>query len=472
MKEGINLSIFSNSKKDKKKDHFNQKLIAPMVLGSILNPINSSIISVALIPIGQAFGVPPSQTAWLVSALYLATAIGQPVVGKLIDVFGPRILFLIATSLVGISSLIAIFAPDFWWLVVARCLLGFGTCAGYPAAMYLIRSEAERTGKDSPASILTLLSIASQTIAVVGPTLGGGLIEVGDWQSIFIVNVPLSLACVLLGYFRFPRTSEDSLREESKSSSIDFMGIMFFGITLITGLFFLMNPNWNHLYLLLIATISGAIFTAFELKIKNPFIDLRLLGGNTPLLLTYARGLLSATVSYSFLYGYTQWLETGRGLSPSHSGLLLLPMFLTSIIVSKTTGKNPAIRMKLIVGSVVQAIAMSLLLFTNHSSSLIYLGIIAILFGIPQGILNLANQNAVYFQASSKHIGASAGLLRTFMYMGAILSSATNGLFFKSEANTKGIHHLALFSLVICFILIVTLFDQSLSKIEKKQMTV
>lgn len=173
MKEGINLSIFSNSKKDKKKDHFNQKLIAPMVLGSILNPINSSIISVALIPIGQAFGVPPSQTAWLVSALYLATAIGQPVVGKLIDVFGPRILFLIATSLVGISSLIAIFAPDFWWLVVARCLLGFGTCAGYPAAMYLIRSEAERTGKDSPASILTLLSIASQTIAVVGPTLGG-----------------------------------------------------------------------------------------------------------------------------------------------------------------------------------------------------------------------------------------------------------------------------------------------------------
>src|SRR5689334_24309717 len=104
MKEGINLSIFSNSKKDKKKDHFNQKLIAPMVLGSILNPINSSIISVALIPIGQAFGVSPTQTAWLVSALYLATAIGQPVVGKLIDIFGPRLLFLIATSLVGISS--------------------------------------------------------------------------------------------------------------------------------------------------------------------------------------------------------------------------------------------------------------------------------------------------------------------------------------------------------------------------------
>ncbi|CAI9394143.1 MULTISPECIES: MFS transporter [Bacillaceae] len=94
------------------KSYFNQKLIAPMILGSILNPINSSIISVTLIPIGKAFGVSPSQTAWLISALYLATAIGQPVVGKLIDLYGPRLLFLIATSLVGLSSFIAIFTPD------------------------------------------------------------------------------------------------------------------------------------------------------------------------------------------------------------------------------------------------------------------------------------------------------------------------------------------------------------------------
>ncbi|MGZ4159958.1 MAG: MFS transporter [Neobacillus sp.] len=471
MKEGRKLSIFSNNKKATNKNYFNQKLIAPMVLGSILNPINSSIISVALIPIGQAFGVSSTQTAWLVSALYLATAIGQPVVGKLIDIFGPRLLFLIATSLVGISSLIAIFAPNIWWLVVARVLLGFGTCAGYPASMYLIRSEAERTGEDRPTSILTLLAIASQTIAVVGPTLGGLLIEVGGWQSTFIVNIPLSLACVFLGYFRFPRVLGDSLRKEEKIISIDFIGILFFGITLISALLFLMSPSWHNEYLLMIAIISGVIFTGFELKIKNPFIDLRLLGGNTPLLLTYARGLLSATVSYCFLYGYTQWLETGRGLSPTYSGLLLLPMFLTSIIISKTTGKNPAIHMKLMVGSIVQFIAMSLLLFTNHSSSLVYLVVIAILFGIPQGILNLANQNAVYFQASSKQMGASAGLLRTFMYMGAMLASAANGLFLKSEAITNGLHYLAIFSLVICFILIITLLDRSLSKIGKKHMS-
>lgn len=447
-------------------NHFNQKLITPMILGSILNPINSSIISVALIPIGQAFGAPPSETAWLISALYLATAIGQPVVGKLIDLFGPKILFLIATSLVGVSSLIAIFAPNLWWLVAARVLLGLGTCAGYPASMYLIRSEAERTGTESPMSILTTLAIANQTIAVIGPTLGGLLIEIGGWQSIFLVNIPLSIACVLLGYLRFPKASLSSNGEEKKSLSIDFTGILFFAITLLSSLFFLMDPSFHKIYLIVVAIIAGALFAITELKVNVPFIDIRILGGNTPLLLTYARGLLSLTVTYCFIYGFTQWLEEGRGLSPSHAGLLLLPMFLMSIIVSRTTGKSPAIRLKLIVGSIIQFITMILLLFTNQTSSLVFLVFIVILLGIPQGLLNLANQNAVYFQSLPSQIGTSSGLLRTFSYMGAILASAANGLFLKPEAITIGIHEVALFSSFIGIILIIiTLLDRSLSQV-------
>ncbi|MED3563827.1 MFS transporter [Bacillus xiapuensis] len=455
--------------KSKSQNYFNQKLIAPMILGSILNPINSSIIAVALIPIGHAFGAPPSQTAWLISALYLATAIGQPVVGKLIDLYGPRLLFLIATSLVGFSSIIASFAPNFWWLVAARVILGFGTCAGYPASMYLIRSEAERTGVESPTSILTLLAIANQTIAVIGPTLGGLLIEVGGWQSTFAVNIPLSLACIILGYLRFPRLSADSVMEKKKITSIDFTGIVIFGITLISALLFLMNPSFQKIYLLIIAFIATIIFAIVELKIKNPFIDVRLLSGNTPLLLTYTRNLLSAIVSYSILYGYTQWLEKGRGLSPSHAGLLLLPMFVTAIIVSRLTGKSPDIRLKLIVGSIVQFIAMTLLLFTNHTSHLIFLMAIVLLLGIPQGLLNLANQNAVYFQASSEQIGASAGLLRTFMYLGAMIASASNGLLLKSNGMTMGIHQIALFTGGISFILIViTILDRSLNRVGYK----
>ena len=122
---------------------FDRKLVAPLILGAILNPINSSMIAVALVPIGIAFGAPPAETAWLVGGLYVATAIGQPVVGRLVDGYGPRRLFLVGTALVGLAGVVGVLSPQLWVLVVARVLLGFGTCAGYPAAMYLIRSEAD-----------------------------------------------------------------------------------------------------------------------------------------------------------------------------------------------------------------------------------------------------------------------------------------------------------------------------------------
>lgn len=136
-------------------DTFDRRLLAPMMLGSVLNPVNSSILSVSLVPTGAAFGAPPSQTAWLISALYLATSIGQPVVGRLIDLFGPRRLFLTGTALTRVAGIVGLLAPNLGVLIAARVLLGFGTCAGYPAAMYLIRSEARRTGQKSPAGVLT-----------------------------------------------------------------------------------------------------------------------------------------------------------------------------------------------------------------------------------------------------------------------------------------------------------------------------
>jgi MFS family permease len=111
---------------------FDRRLIVPMILGSILNPINSSMIAVALVPIGVALGVSSSRTAWLVSALYLATATGQPVVGRLVDMYGPRLLYLAGSALVGIAGVLGTVSPSLGVLIGARVLLGFGTCAVTP----------------------------------------------------------------------------------------------------------------------------------------------------------------------------------------------------------------------------------------------------------------------------------------------------------------------------------------------------
>ncbi|GAA4809472.1 MFS transporter [Actinomycetospora chlora] len=447
-------------------DRFDRRLVAPMILGAILNPINSSMIAVALIPIGIALGAPPSQTAWLVSGLYLATAIGQPVVGRLVDLYGARRLFLVGATLIGVGGLVGALAPSIGVLVLARVLLGLGTCAGYPAAMTLIRGEAGRTGQESPAGILTVLAVSTQTVAVIGPTLGGFLIGAGGWRATFTVNVPLALACLVLGALYLPRAAAAGGGVRAVARAVDPVGIALFVATLVALLLFLTHLSADLWWLVAVTVVAGAALAWWELRTPAPFLDLRLLGGNGPLLATYGRSYLAAITSYALLYGYTQWLEEGRGLSPQVAGLVLLPIFGAGIVVSTVTGRRSEIRGKLVVGAFSQVLVAVLLLFVGGGSAIWFLLALAVLAGVPQGLNNLANQNAVYFQADAERLGSSAGLMRTFFYLGAITASAANGIVFRDGATTPGVHELAVVMIVASgLFLVLTLADRSLARV-------
>jgi MFS family permease len=113
---------------------FGLRFVIATSAGSVLNPVNSSIIAVALVSIGRAFGAGAAATTWLVSALYLATAIGQPAMGRLADQAGPRRVYLAGLALVAAGGLVGWLAPSLGVLVAARVVLGTGTsAAGRPA---------------------------------------------------------------------------------------------------------------------------------------------------------------------------------------------------------------------------------------------------------------------------------------------------------------------------------------------------
>ncbi|WP_225727042.1 MULTISPECIES: MFS transporter [unclassified Nocardia] len=450
---------------------FDRKLIAPMILGSILNPINSSMLAVALIPIGQAFGAPPAQTAWLVTALYLATAVGQPVMGRLVDGYGPRPLYLIGTGLVGIAGLLGAFAPNLGVLILARVLLGFGTSAAYPASMFLLRSESERTGLANPAGILAALSIANQVMAVVGPTLGGVLTALGGWHLIFTINAPLSLACLVFGWLWLPRYAQlPAVVRQGRDTGVDMLGMALFAGTLVAALLFLMKPLAAHWYLPVLAILLGVAFAIRELRTAAPFIDLRVLGGNAALLATYGRQMLAFITAYAFLYGFTQWLEEGRSLSASAAGLVLLPMSVCAIAITAITGRRSQVRGKLVAGALLQVAVSVCLLFIGGGSAVWLLVGVGALAGLPQGLNGLANQNALYHQADPARMGSSAGLLRTCMYLGALLASAATAAVFPHVADSAGMHHLAVLLIVVsALLLLLTLADRSLGRVGVKQ---
>ncbi|WP_333618898.1 MFS transporter [Dietzia sp.] len=446
-------------------DCFDRRLLAPMLLGAILNPINTAIIAVALMPIGVALGAPASETVWLVSGLYLATAIGQPLVGRLVDIFGVKPLFLVGGALVAVSGLIPLVVPEnhdsIWWLVASRVILGIGTCAGYPAAMAMIRSEGERTGQSSPAAILTALSVTTQTVAVVGPTLGGLLIGAFDWRATIGINLPLGIASFVLGWIFFPRG------ERTKGSAhIDWTGIVLFAATMLSLLVFLQNLALAMSWLLVVAVVAAAALVWWEWQATDPFIGVRVLAGNRPLMLTYLRSMLTATISYTFVYGFTQWLEDGRGLDATQAGLVLLPIFGAGIVFASAFGRRPAVAKKLLVGSAAQLVAGGCVLFMTSASPIWFLVIAMLVLGIPQGLNNLAIQNTLYHQADPERIASSAGLLRTFMYLGAIIASVIYGNAYGERADDAGLHELGwvVVGISVAFLLI-TVFDSSLRRI-------
>jgi MFS family permease len=453
-------------------DRFDTRLLAPMMLGAVLNPVNTAIIAVALTPIGVALGAPASEVVWLVSSLYLATAIGQPLVGRLVDIFGVKPLFLAGGGLVALAGTIGLLAPasheSVWWLVAARVVLGLGTCAGYPAAMHMIRAEAERTGRDSPAPILTALSVTTQTVSVVGPTLGGLLLGVWGWRSTIALNLPLGLACLVLGWILFPRRTGLEPAPEDRPR-IDWPGILLFSAAMLGLLVFLQNLSLGLYWLLALALLAGAGLAWWELRAVEPFIDVRVLAGNGPLLLTYLRSLLTMTISYTFVYGFTQWLEDGRGLSATAAGLVLLPVFAAGIGFSIAFGRRPEVTWKLMVGSVAQLVAGVLVLFMTAGSPIWFLVAAMLVLGIPQGLNNLAIQNTLYHQAEAERIASSAGLLRTFMYLGAIVASVVYGNVYGARATDGGLHVFGwvVIGVSVLFFL-VTAFDRSLRGIGRE----
>ncbi|MCL2781179.1 MAG: MFS transporter [Actinomycetia bacterium] len=439
-----------------------------MILGTILNPLNSSIIAVSLVPIGRAFGVSTSRTAWLVSALYLATAIGQPVVGRLVDLFGPKPLFLAGGVFATVAGLLGAFAPDFGFLIAARVILGFGTCAAYPASMFLIRVEQRRTGLASPTGVLTALAVAGQTIMVVGPTLGGLLNGLGGWRATFAINIPLGVTSLALASAYLPGRAAVFAHRSSDGGdeSLDYLGMALFAATLVALLLLLMSPDLGHLYLLAVAGAAGGALTWWQLRVRSPFLDLRLLAGNRPLLATYARNVLSQTISYVMLYGYAQWMEDSRDLGATAAGLVLMPLSAVAVAVASLTGRRPEVKRKLVVGAFTQ-LAGALVLFALAGGSAIwFLVVVAVIFGVPQGLNSLGNQNAVYHQAEPSRLGSSSGLLRTFTYLGAMIASAASSAFFGQTADTAGMHRIATLVVVTAAAcLLLTLVDRSLSAV-------
>lgn len=111
--------------------HFGFRFVTPLALGSTLNPINSTMISTAMVAIARDYHASVAQTGWLIAGLYLTSAIAQPTMGRLADLFGPRRVYLFSLCVVTLAGIAGTIASSLGMLIAVRVLLGIGTSGAY-----------------------------------------------------------------------------------------------------------------------------------------------------------------------------------------------------------------------------------------------------------------------------------------------------------------------------------------------------
>lgn len=170
-------------------------LLATVSLGSILAPLNSTMLAVALPELRRDFGVGHGEIAWLVSAYLIAMAVAQPLGGRLGDQLGRVAVFRAGLVLFLALSLAAAAAPTFTALVALRTGQALIGAAVIPNGIAMMRESVpvNRLGR-SGGLLGSIVSIS----AAVGPLLGAGLLALGSWRLLFLMNAPLVAAGVLL----------------------------------------------------------------------------------------------------------------------------------------------------------------------------------------------------------------------------------------------------------------------------------
>lgn len=434
-------------------------LVIPIALGTLLQALNSSMIAVALVQIRDTFHA-GAAASWLISGLYLATAVGAPTMGRLADVIGPRRVFVGGLVVVAVAATAAPFAPDIGTLIVCRVLLGIGTSAPYPAGLAMIRAEADRLGAGVSGG-LGVLTVAGQVAVAFGPTLGGVLVQFAGWPAIFLVNLPFVAVAV---FFALKYLPGGGRREHAGPRAVvrrlDVGGLALFTGAMTALMLVLLSladrPLW---YLLPVVAVLGVALVLWERRAERPFIDVRLLAANRPLSFTYLRTALTYVAFYAIFYGVPAWLEQGRGLSAGTAGLVMLPLAAVGVLTTTVAARmvrTSGPRRLLVIGSVVLAAAAAVLTTVDSTAPIIGLVALSAVLGLPNGFNSMGNQTSLYDAAPADQMGTASGLYRSSQYIGANLAAAMLTLTFAGPSTDPGLHRTAIAVLVIGVVLAVT----------------
>jgi EmrB/QacA subfamily drug resistance transporter len=398
--------------------------------------LDITIVNVALPAIERALHASFSDLQWIVDAYALALATCVLTAGSLADLFGRKRLFVTGIVLFTVASAACGLSNDALFLIIARGVQGIGGAIMFATALALLSQEFH--GKERG----TAFGIWGATIGAavaIGPLAGGVLTSWLSWRWIFLVNIPIGAAAVVL--------SLRQLRESSdpEHSRFDPVGL----VTLTAGLLCLIlaliegnKQGWSSgliLGLFAAAAVSLTVFVVSQASDSTTMIDLSLFARPAFVGAQITAFAISSSMFAMFLY-LTLYLQNILGLSPLQTGLRFLPLSVVSFFAAPIAGRLTAhvpIRMLLGSGLALNAVAMWLMSRVTTSSHWTVLLPGFLIGGVGIGLVNAPLATTAISTVRQERAGMASGINNTFRQIGIATGIAALGAIFASKVGPE-----------------------------------
>jgi EmrB/QacA subfamily drug resistance transporter len=398
-------------------------IVVAAVLGSGMAMLDGTVITVALVRIGEDLNASLADLQWITNGYLLSLASLILLGGSLGDRYGRRRIFVVGAVGFALTSAFCGIAQNPGQLIAARVLQGVAGALLTPGSLAII--EATIRHEDRAKAIGSWSGLGG-VAAAIGPFVGGWLVQYASWRWAFFLNLPLAALTVLLAVRTVPET-----RNEEAGHRFDVLGAVLATLSLALVTYALIQYEslgslWT-IVVVMVGLVIGLGFAAVERRAANPmvppslFTDRQFTGANLMTLVVY--GALGAVMFF-----LTLQLQTVLGYGPLTAGLATLPMTLLMLFLAAKGGELGARigpRLPMTVGPVVCAIGVALLTGVGAGSSYL-VGVLpgVVVFGLGLCLLVAPLTATVLAAAPDRFAGAASGVNNAVARAGSLLAVA------------------------------------------------
>lgn len=310
-----------------------------LVVGFFMILVDASIVSIATPALMADFGADIESVVWVTSAYLLAYAVPLLITGRLGDRFGPKRIYLVGLVVFTLASLACGLSGSITALVVARVVQGLGAAMMTPQTMSVITRTfpVDRRG-----SAMALWGATAGVAFLVGPLLGGVLLDSVGWEWIFFINVPVGIAGLVAAWRLVPDL-------ETRGHSFDWVGVVLSAVGLFAVVFAVQEGEryeWGTItgplsvpLLVVVGLVVLAAFVWWQSRVRpEPLVPLGLFRDRNFSLSNIAITTMGLAIT-AMMFPLLVWLQSVRGLSPTQAALVLAPQAIASIVLARPVGQ-------------------------------------------------------------------------------------------------------------------------------------